>query len=498
MKKIALISACMLLFTVANAEQMQFVTTLSAPVGNFAHLDAADSTHVTTAPILNFCNTRSNVGNIVIKGANAYLKQVNVQNGTTLGSTNTPEYRLSEKLTVEDGGTVTAGRIMANNVTFNDTNFHKSNVTGTVYGNDVAVMGGKADNMDISSTAKINKSAQNSAYLDKEMEWSNEYQCDYNSSASTEGESVWGTEYVDVKEYIGNSSAYVSGKGAPWYEPGDDDRKYDVQCECAACFDEGSNEHFKESWAAYFTEVCSEHGVNAKQNNAPELANWVSTRLDPSYYEQENFNAGSRFYTENYILSGAYGSNGHTWLVNNSSCNGTTHDIGPDPVSVRSKSYAVGCLVPRGTDASERNILYGLHYCAFWNCRVKEPGEGTSQECTTPKYTSYLLKSKARVSESGGDSGKTYKRSGSSSKQNALQRRVTTGNCNTGNGPYSVMPNSDPRTAGASDFPYAYDSGAVIGASCSENVINSYSWSVGACDGNQAHFDVSYTVLYCE
>ncbi|WP_432634758.1 hypothetical protein [Candidatus Avelusimicrobium sp.] len=184
MKKLTLLSACMLLFTAVNAEQMQFVTTLSAPVGNFAHLDAADSTHVTSAPILNFCNTRSNVGNIVIKGANAYLKQVNIQNGTTLGTTNTPEYRLSEKLTVEDGGTVTAGRIMANNVTFKDTNYHKSQVTSTIYGNDIAVMGGKTDNMEISGTAKINKSAQNSANLGEELWWDNQYASDYDSSGN--------------------------------------------------------------------------------------------------------------------------------------------------------------------------------------------------------------------------------------------------------------------------------------------------------------------------
>ena len=184
MKKITLISACMLLFTAVSAEQMQFVTTMSAPVGNFARLDAADSTHVTTAPILNFCNTRSSLGNIVIKGANSYLKQVNIQNETTLGSTNTPEYRLSDKLTVENGGTVTAGRVMTNNVTFKDTNFHKSKVTNTMYGNGVAVMGGKTDNMDISSTAKINKSAQNSANLGKELWWDNQYASDYDASGN--------------------------------------------------------------------------------------------------------------------------------------------------------------------------------------------------------------------------------------------------------------------------------------------------------------------------
>ena len=184
MKKLMLLSACLLAVPALHAEQMQFVTTLSAPVGNFAQLDAADPTHVTSAPLLNFCNTRSGVGNIIIKGANAYLKQVNVQNGATLGSTNTPEYRLSDKLTVENGGTVTAGRVMASNVTFKDTNFHKSNVTGTLYGTDIAAMGGKADNLEIASTAKITKGAQTAANLGQTMEWSNQYSKDYDSAGN--------------------------------------------------------------------------------------------------------------------------------------------------------------------------------------------------------------------------------------------------------------------------------------------------------------------------
>ena len=170
MKKIIFFSASLLLFTAASAEELQFVTTISPPVGSFAHLDAADSTHVTTAPILNFCNTRSSAGKIAIKGAGAYLKQIDIQNGTALGSTNTPEYRLGEKLTIEKGGTITAGRVMANQVTFDDTNYHKSNVTNTLYGNDVAVMGGKTDNMEISSTAKINKSAQKAENLGVELD----------------------------------------------------------------------------------------------------------------------------------------------------------------------------------------------------------------------------------------------------------------------------------------------------------------------------------------
>ena len=184
MKKIIFFSASLLLFTAASAEELQFVTTISPPVGSFAHLDAADSTHVTTAPILNFCNTRSSAGKIAIKGAGAYLKQIDIQNGTALGSTNTPEYRLGEKLTIEKGGTVTAGRVMANQVTFDDTNYHKSNVTNTLYGNDVAVMGGKTDNMEISSTAKINKSAQKTENLGVKLWWDNQYKNDYDASGN--------------------------------------------------------------------------------------------------------------------------------------------------------------------------------------------------------------------------------------------------------------------------------------------------------------------------
>ena len=218
MKKITLISACMLLFTTSNAEQMQFVTTMSAPVGNFAHLDAADSTHVTSAPILNFCNTRSSVGKIVIKGAGAYLNQVNIQNGTTLGSTNTPEYRLGANMSIENGGTVTAGRVMAKDVTFEDTNFHKSNVAGTIYGNDVAVMGGKTDNMEISGTAKISKSAQNSANLGEELWWDNQYASDYDSSGNKKSNGKTYTSFLLKSKTPGcdnsGESACVNSKGS--------------------------------------------------------------------------------------------------------------------------------------------------------------------------------------------------------------------------------------------------------------------------------------------
>ena len=226
MKKITLISACMLLFTTSNAEQMQFVTTMSAPVGNFARLDAADPTHVTRvgkdgdshSGYLNFCNTRSGVGDIIIKGAGTYLNQVNIQNGTTLGSTNTPEYRLGENLSIENGGTVTAGRIMAKDVTFKDANFHKSKVTNTIYGDDISVMGGKTDNMEISGTAKINKGSQNTANLGQELWWDNRYQNDYDSAGSKKENGKSYTSFLLKSKTPGcdnsGESACVNSKGS--------------------------------------------------------------------------------------------------------------------------------------------------------------------------------------------------------------------------------------------------------------------------------------------
>lgn len=225
MKKLILLSACLLAVPALHAEQMQFVTTLSAPVGSFAQLDAADPTHVTSAPLLNFCNTRSGVGSIVIKGASAYLAQANILNGASLGSTNTPEYRLSNKLTVENGGTVTAGRLMANNVTFKDTNFHKSKVTGTLYGNDIAAMGGKADNLEIASTAKITKGAQTAANLGQTMEWSNQYSNDYDSSGNIK---LLGKTYTSflLKSKSSGDSCTPTKNGQERYSvkcPGEDD-----------------------------------------------------------------------------------------------------------------------------------------------------------------------------------------------------------------------------------------------------------------------------------
>ena len=388
MKKITLISACMLLFTVANAEQMQFVTTLSAPVGNFAHLDAADSTHVTTAPILNFCNTRSNVGNIVIKGANAYLKQVNVQNGTTLGSTNTPEYRLSEKLTVENGGTVNAGRIMANNVTFKDTNFHQSNVTNTIYGNGIPVMGGKTDNMEISGTAKINKSAQNSANLGKELWWDNQYASDYDAS---------GNKKINGKTYTSFLLKSKSGSAS--------------STECTP----GE------------TRACGSSCCDSKQTCQSD-GTWGKCTRGKIY---------------------------------------STHDAycGED-----GESYWCGAACVWSDSKNSCEIYSGPGPC--------------------PSLAEALQEGKNRCS--GG--GKTYKRSGSFSKQNVLQRSTS---C-VGDAPYSVLPNTDPQSAGASDISYGYDRTASLGASCTGDVINSYKWIIGSCEANVAHIDVRYTVLYCE
>ena len=333
MKKITLISACMLLFTAVNAEQMQFVTTMSAPVGNFARLDAADPTHVTrvgkdgdsSSGYLNFCNTRSGVGDIIIKGAGAYLKQIDIQNGTTLGSTNTPEYRLGENLSIENGGTVTAGRVMANDVTFKDTNFHKSNVTNAIYGNDVAVMGGKTDNMEISGTAKINKSAQNAANLGEELWWDNQYASDYDASGNKKSNGKTYTSFL-LKSKTASSSSCEAPNG----------KKYAVvkQCSCGGelygTWDKDKCEYVADDYVEMAVNCRTNRCCANQDAHNYDCVDYHGCKLDTPvtfsvyvYYQAAYAYGSSKMWwhkysynlTKDYLLEDACGWDGHSGLV---------------------------------------------------------------------------------------------------------------------------------------------------------------------------------------
>ncbi len=169
------------------AEQMQFVTTLSSPVGTFGQVDAADPSLVTEAPLVNFCNTRTYSGVINLRGADAYLKQLYLQNGTTLGG-NTQEYQVSGLMYVNKDFSLQAARLYTISLSFSTTlEEAKSQVGGTLYLNNAAsVKGAKADSLVIQSDVKSVGTGNGDA-----LEWSNVYSKDYAPNGMPTGDKTY-------------------------------------------------------------------------------------------------------------------------------------------------------------------------------------------------------------------------------------------------------------------------------------------------------------------
>ncbi|WP_428081081.1 hypothetical protein [Candidatus Avelusimicrobium alvi] len=174
---------------VLHAEEMKFVTTLSSPLGTFAQLETADYSATTSVPLLNFCNTRSSAGTVALKGADTYLQTLSLKNGTTLGG-NTPEYRISGTLSVNNNSEVTGGRLLANAATVSGSSSAKSKVEDTLYAASLKVKGAKAVNLTI--PGQVQTSGQGG---DDELEWSNIYTKDYKSDGSTTGSNSY-TSYL--------------------------------------------------------------------------------------------------------------------------------------------------------------------------------------------------------------------------------------------------------------------------------------------------------------
>ena len=141
MKKIAvfvlLLGACVL-----NAEEMRFVTTLSSPLGTFAQLETADPSALSSVPLVNFCNSRASAGTVTLQGADTYIQTLALKNATVLGG-NTPEYRISGALSVNNNSEVTGGRLLANAATVSGASSAKSKVEDTLYAASLKVKGAK-------------------------------------------------------------------------------------------------------------------------------------------------------------------------------------------------------------------------------------------------------------------------------------------------------------------------------------------------------------------
>lgn len=190
MKKSILFAALLCLGNLAVAENLQFVTTLSSPLGTFAQLETADPTVMAKSPVVNFCNTRVSAGTITLNGANSYLQKLNLKASTTLGG-NIKEYRVGTGLTVNADSNITGGRLMGSNVTFDGSVDAKSDVTGTLYlSNAATVQGAKTTALTIGSAVQTSGTGSN-----EELHWSNEYNRDYTSSGSATGSTAY-TSYL--------------------------------------------------------------------------------------------------------------------------------------------------------------------------------------------------------------------------------------------------------------------------------------------------------------
>ena len=171
-----------------SAEDLQFITTLSSPLGTFSQLETADPKTAVVSPVVNFCNTRASAGRISLNGSNAYLQTLTLKTNASLGG-NVQEYRLSNSLNVNSIGTLRAKRLMANNVSLSGASSINSQVNSTLYISSMNVKGAKTNSLTIPSKVQTSNTGSNN-----DMEWSNIYSRDYTSSGSATGNSY--TSYL--------------------------------------------------------------------------------------------------------------------------------------------------------------------------------------------------------------------------------------------------------------------------------------------------------------
>lgn len=179
MKRVSFVLFLLLCVCFAHAEQMQFVTTLSSPMGTFAQVETADPASVTVAPLVNFCNSRASVGAVALKGADAYLETLSLKNATVLGG-DTPEFRISGALNVTDGAEVTGGRLMADKLSVQDAPEAKSKVDDTLHMTSLQVKGAKTESLTIPGQVQTAQGETAGS-----VQWTNENACDYETVAST-------------------------------------------------------------------------------------------------------------------------------------------------------------------------------------------------------------------------------------------------------------------------------------------------------------------------
>lgn len=210
MKRVFLVLSLLSGLSVIHAEQMKFVTTLSAPLGTFAQLETADPSAVTAVPLVNFCNSRSGTGKVSLKGANAYLQTLNLKNGTTLGG-NAPEYRIGGTLNAASEGELTGGRLLADKVNVTGSSEAKSSVTETLYADTLTVKGAKTDSLIIPGQVETAPGESSGG-----LEWSNAYPCDYEEVAGPPPSSDY--EWTQMVRYNVDNGRFENNNGVSTYD----------------------------------------------------------------------------------------------------------------------------------------------------------------------------------------------------------------------------------------------------------------------------------------
>lgn len=285
MKKVFLVLSLLSGAILLNAEQMQFVTTLSSPLGTFAQLETADYGAVASVPLVNFCNSRASVGAVRLKGANAYLQTLNLKNGTTLGG-NAPEFRIAAGLNVNNGATVEGGRLVSNAATVSGASSAKSKVEEVLYANSIKVKGAKTSALTIPGQVQTGGAGDGT-----ELKWSNIYTKDYKCTNGTCSEAGGAYTSYLLKSV---SAPEPEGCNLTWEDCITDTEWRDFDKENCRCVDSYRLQYRSMTFAATGYECLGKNKFSvAKPNSTPGLYPDLSKAKKLYSLDQSPFDSNS-------------------------------------------------------------------------------------------------------------------------------------------------------------------------------------------------------------
>lgn len=151
MKKYYLFVGLLLGVSVGFAqEDMQFVTTLSAPIAVFDKVETTDASNYATAKKVTVgVFTRSGQGfnsNVVLKGKKARFNTLELSNNTQVSGSNSPVWK-TPNITLRKGGNLSGKQLLTNNLNFTSTGVHTVYADNTIQvAKDVNLATAKAEN----------------------------------------------------------------------------------------------------------------------------------------------------------------------------------------------------------------------------------------------------------------------------------------------------------------------------------------------------------------